>query len=714
VFFAHSPWVGLLFALAMATEPLTLAFALLAVMVASLVARALNLDGDLRAAGAFGYNALLIGAGIGHLYPGSWLAIPIAILASAIGVVLTAAARAWLTRHMALPALSLPFLAVFWLLTSAAPAVGLSPTIELGTQVELASPIRFFTDYARCLGSIFFLPSVQAGSLMAVALLLHSRIASLLAFSTFALLFAVNAVLPSPLPGSAFAVLAANAVLLSMAIGGVWFVPSRWSAIWACGATLSCMLLAVGLSQPFATLGLPVLFLPFNLTAFGFLLAARERVRDHRPRSVDFLPGSPEENLDYFLNQQVRFPLSHGIRFRLPFRGRWTCSQGIDGEHTHQGPWRYAFDFQIRDDDGRLFGGSPDELGSYHCYRLPVLAAASGVVVKVESDIPDNPIGEMDLVHNWGNVVILQHGPGLYSLVAHLARRSIKVKEGQQIAQGDLLGLCGNSGRSPTPHLHFHLQKAAYLGADTLPIAYCDVVMAASIGERLEISHVPREGDGCRNLEPGCELIVRLCPQPGDTWRMRGNGMVEDVRADLNLLGQTRLQSNESTGLVCTRTEGLLRVHDVVGNSRSVLSLVRAALPRLPLEDNMSLVWKDYVSIHRTPGLSRLAGLAARVVPRPGLAMSYTLHKNPGSLVVEGASFRKNKYGQPLLRTRIAFDADRGPASIEIRYGAKEVRASRIPDHAGLAMSGRLESAEPGEVPTQDHRALGRQPSQLS
>ena len=45
--------------------------------------------------------------------------------------------------------------------------------------------------------------------------------------------------------------------------------------------------------------------------------------------------------------------------------------------------------------------------------------------------------GEMNLVRNWGNFVILQHAPGLFSLLAHLSPRSIKVREGQQVAQGD-------------------------------------------------------------------------------------------------------------------------------------------------------------------------------------------------------------------------------------------------------------------------------------
>lgn len=707
IFFAHSLWVGVFLVLATATEPATFAFALGAVVVASVVARWLRLDDELRGSGYFGYNALLVGAGIGHLYSGSWLAVPIAVVAAALSVALTCAAKSWFTRTLAMPALSLPFLAVFWLLTSAAPTLELSPPPAFFHQADAVSPLlAILADYARCLGSIFFLPTLHAGALVAVALLLHSRIASFLALGTFLLLSGINAALPSPFPPPLFSGLAANAMLLSIAVGGVWFVPSGWSVIWACAATLACTLLAAGLYRPLAALGLPILFLPFNLVAFICLLAARERTRDDKPKSIDFFPGSPEENLGYVLNRQVRFPLSYAIRFHLPFRGRWTCTQGLDGEHTHQGPWRHAFDFQIVDADGHEYCGSPDELTDYHCYKLPVLAAAAGLVVKIENDIADNPVGRMNLVQNWGNVVVLQHGLGIYSLVAHLARRSIKVKEGQQVVQGELLGLCGNSGRSPTPHIHFHLQGTPNLGANTLPISFCDVVLAVSIGERLDISRVPGQGDVCRNLEPSGELTGQLCPRPGETWRMDRNGTVEEVRVDLDLLGQTRLQSDRAASLVCTRTEHLLLLHDPVGNARSVLSLLRAALPRLPLEDNPSLVWKDYLPAHRIFGL--FAGLASRLVPRPGLAMRYTLRKDAGNVVVKGSSLRNDRRGLPLLRTCIVFDALSGPVSIHVQHGKREEHAFRLPSESHRALSAKPRLPVPGEPPTRSRFLFDR------
>lgn len=66
-----------------------------------------------------------------------------------------------------------------------------------------------------------------------------------------------------------------------------------------------------------------------------------------------------------------------------------------------------------------------------------------------------------------GNCVAIDHGQGLITLYLHLSE--IKVKEGQQVERGGLLGLSGGTGRATAPHLHFAVRwQGTYLNPATL------------------------------------------------------------------------------------------------------------------------------------------------------------------------------------------------------------------------------------------------------
>jgi murein DD-endopeptidase MepM/ murein hydrolase activator NlpD len=78
-----------------------------------------------------------------------------------------------------------------------------------------------------------------------------------------------------------------------------------------------------------------------------------------------------------------------------------------------------------------------------------------------------------------GNTVILDHGQGLFSTMAHLS--VIDVKEGQRVARGDLLGKVGATGRVTGPHLHWAVRV---LGARVDPLSLLDVLDAAPAAGR--------------------------------------------------------------------------------------------------------------------------------------------------------------------------------------------------------------------------------------
>jgi murein DD-endopeptidase len=112
----------------------------------------------------------------------------------------------------------------------------------------------------------------------------------------------------------------------------------------------------------------------------------------------------------------------------------------------------------------------------YYAYGSEVLAVADGVVSSIKDGITENVPGPnsrsipITVDTMAGNNVILNLGRDRYAVYAHLQPGSIRVKSGQRIRKGQVLGLLGNSGNSDAPHLHFHICNAnSALGCEGLP-----------------------------------------------------------------------------------------------------------------------------------------------------------------------------------------------------------------------------------------------------
>lgn len=684
ILFSRSRRVGALLLLATMASPRIFAVGLLSVLVAVGVASVLNLSGEQIRSGAFSYNALLVGLGCGALLEPSQITALLVLVAVSGSVVLTAALRSAMSATFALPVLSLPFLVLLYLVLEAASPLGIS--WRSGTVVDepfLAFlPIQFQL-YLESLGAIFFSPSVLSGLFIVIALLLHSRIAFLLSFMGFAVAVAIaQRTVGISDPGFA-TVLGFNGVLVAVALGGVWFVPSLSATILGFASVVGASLLGVALLPLSTRLGLPILIVPFNLTVIAMLYAMRQRAADSGPKSVDFAIGTPEENLTFYRTRIARFGARYLIRFKAPFLGQWVCTQGVDGELTHRGPWKHALDFEVRGEDGQLFSGDGQSLTDYHCYNLPVAASAYGTVAMVVDGVPDNPVGEQDLDQNWGNLVILCHAPGLYSLVCHLAPGSIKVKEGEYVPAGSVLGHCGNSGRSPFPHLHFQLQGSAHIGAPTLPIELNDVVCGVGhAAEVLETSTVPIVGSLVRNLVPQSDLAGLVAFQQGQPFFLStaGEENAERIEPDIDAFGRRVLVSpSRRATLYYDHTPERFCVFDTVGSRRSHLHFVQMALGRLPFEGADSLQWTDYLPTRRLlPKIvAPIFDLFSPFLPGLGLEVVYRAEREGNGLIVRGESLARGRDGRPRLTTLARLQKGRGIDHIRIRLGKREQVISR-------------------------------------
>ena len=478
-------------------------------------------------------------------------------------------------------------------------------------------------------------------------------------------------------------------MLVAVALGSVWFIPSVWSYALATGGAALAAVVAAGLAGRFERLGLPLLIAPFNLTVPLVLYVMRQRIADGWPHAVDFAPGTPEENLAYFRARSERFGAIAGVRIGAPFRGAWTCTQGVGGGITHEGAWRHALDFEVYDDAGRAFRGVGAALDEYYCYKLPVVAAAAGVVARVIDGIADNEVGGLNLEDNWGNMVIVYHAPGLYSCVAHLSPGSITVREGQGVAAGEVLGRCGNSGRSATPHLHFQLQATATPGDATVPLSLHDAVLVTGGTATLRAACVPTRGDTVRRLHHDDERAASLAFTYGVSITAHEERRHTRVTPDIDLLGRMLLRTDDAT-LYYERGPGGFTVHDVTGAAGSVLHLVRAALSRVPFDGDDALAWSDRLPLrpYLPAWLRPLFDLVSPFGGAATLVMRYRSRRVGDLVHIEGASERNTRAGVPLVTTRASLSLRGGLArlTVTVRGRARSVVFDRAPASTPISL----------------------------
>jgi hypothetical protein len=150
-------------------------------------------------------------------------------------------------------------------------------------------------------------------------------------------------------------------------------------------------------------------------------------------------------------------------KMKLPFKGEWSVTWGGDTKeqnyHVESVAQKNAFDILIKDEQGSTHKGSGESNEDYYAFGKELYAPCDGEVVLVVDGVKDNIPGVLNPIYIPGNTVIIKTATGEYAFFAHFKQHSIVVKQGQKVTTGALLGLCGNSGNSSEPHLHFHLQN---------------------------------------------------------------------------------------------------------------------------------------------------------------------------------------------------------------------------------------------------------------
>ena len=180
-------------------------------------------------------------------------------------------------------------------------------------------------------------------------------------------------------------------------------------------------------------------------------------------------------------------------KYIFPLKGAWITINAFENpyEHRRMHSQEFGFDLVKLDQNMDCIPAEGTENEKFCYYGEEVIAIADGIVVDLFDALSENPtagellpeeeMGEILIKHGYkplaaGNFVVIEHAGNESSFYAHLIPNSIKVKIGDNVKQGQVLGLLGNSGSSTAPHLHFQLMQGKdILTARGLPCYFSNI-----------------------------------------------------------------------------------------------------------------------------------------------------------------------------------------------------------------------------------------------
>ena len=195
--------------------------------------------------------------------------------------------------------------------------------------------------------------------------------------------------------------------------------------------------------------------------------------------------------------------MTEPVLLAYPFTGPWLVENSpanrLPSHGTEAFGTRYAIDFTPVDATGRSapltlrswFASEPPE--RFTGYGRELLAPAAGTVVRCHDTEPDGParrtpIPQLAMLRSSpararagaaalaGNHIIIALGDaGPYVVIAHLKQGSQLVRQGDQVAAGQPIAACGNSGNTTEPHVHLQANSSLTPApGNGLPIAFAE------------------------------------------------------------------------------------------------------------------------------------------------------------------------------------------------------------------------------------------------
>ncbi|MEI7649486.1 MAG: M23 family metallopeptidase [Methanomicrobiales archaeon] len=239
----------------------------------------------------------------------------------------------------------------------------------------------------------------------------------------------------------------------------------------------------------------------------------------------DLLPvvvGSPVQGPGWMV-METTSPLTHHFRAQITMNG------------VTRVPQRFAQDWVYLDPvSGQAAAGNATLARNYYGFGKQIFAVANGTVVDASDGLADfetiYSAAGTTLANAAGNYVIIDLGNKKYACYAHMVNGSVRVKTGDIVKEGQVIGQMGNSGNSDIPHLHFQVVTdiPSFLGAEGYPHVYRSFNVTGEVNETLGAQRMSSPGYSLNQLWTEFGNFVTSFPQvvPQENRLMQNNVIV--------------------------------------------------------------------------------------------------------------------------------------------------------------------------------------------
>jgi len=591
---------------------------LFAIILINFIAHIVGINRKLIEEGLFGFNALLLGLFMGFQYKQNgtfWL-----LFITSISLLLIVSV--WLngifSKHK-LPFLSFPFLIVYSIISL---ATGSFTNIQLNDEhvylfnhlakLESSSYYQFIHSldnwsipnfclfYFKTLAGTFFQTSVLGGLMIAIGILYFSRIAFTLSVLGFLSAYFFYSLFGADVNELNVHLVGSNFIFMAIGIGCFYIIPNFYSYLSVVLLTPLLMMIMIFLNKIMFVFQLKSFTLAFSVVVVLFLLFLQHRWFHKYLHLVTIQYYSAEKTIYKYLTSINRFKNAHLAKIQLPFWGEWSVSQGYDGKITHLGDWGKALDFVIVDETNQTFQGTGELREDFYCYNKPVIAPLDGYIYEIINTVEENEISGVNTIDNWGNTLVMNHLNGLFSQISHFKKDTFKVAIGEYVTKGTILGNCGNSGRSPEPHIHFQLQTSPKVGAKTLsyPIAY--FLEKNKNKYKLKISEVPVENTVISNVNPQALMTESFNFLPGKklTFKLKDSGEIENWEIFTDAYNKSYIYCHSTKSIAYFVNDGtMFYFYDFEGSKKAELFYFYLASYRVLLAAHEDIIVKDILPL---------------------------------------------------------------------------------------------------------------------